>query len=1020
MIQSVVAKIFGTRHDREMKKLAPLVAHIASLEPKFKALTDEQIREKTAEFKNRIAKGESVDAVLPEAFANCREGSARSLGMRHYDVQMIGGMVLNKGSIAEMRTGEGKTLTATLALYLNALSGKGAHLVTVNDYLARRDAEWMGRLYGFLGLSTGIIVSDLSERARKAAYASDITYGTNSEFGFDYLRDNMKYQLDQRVQRGLHYAIVDEVDSILIDEARTPLIISGQDALNEAVYHQVNAIIVDLKRDEDYLVDEEHRSVTMTDQGIEKIQERLRIDNLFSPENLTWLHHVNKSLEAHTLYRRDERYLVQEGKIVIVDEFTGRAMGGRRWSDGLHQAIEAKEGVRIQPESRTLATITYQNFFRMYGKLSGMTGTAETEAEELNKIYKLGVTVIPTNRKVVRIDNGDVVYMTEREKFDAIIDQITACNEKGQPVLVGTVSVDKSEVISKILKKRGIVHNVLNAKQHDREAEIVAQAGRKGSVTIATNMAGRGTDILLGGNSEALAKAAANDESSAEYKAALEVFKSQCAAEKKEVIAAGGLFILGTERHESRRIDNQLRGRAGRQGDPGESRFFISLEDELMRRFGADKIAGIMSRLGMQEGEPIEHPMVSRSIENAQKRVEGRNFDIRKHLLEYDDVMNTQRKAIYELRRKILEGEGVRDLTLDVLDESLSNLLNQYIANEVRQEEWDLETLCRELKDVFGFEYAPADLPQNRSDIEKLLWKQVKSTLREKTTELQYIADQENSRRSNEPDYTPMTADKVFDDVAREAYLKELDSAWQQHLTNMSALRDSVGLHGYAQKDPKHIYKREGFSLFDGMRAQIGVSVTRSLMRMTVARAGQAPDRLAAPGGMVIRAQTQNPPAPPSVTGALPIVGGNLNEMLANAMRRAAAGSTGANMAVSVSPDTGAQPVAKPGQPALAGAAAQAAAMLALSRSATGAVQAVAGASPSVTLDKNESPAPAPAPLPITPPVVRAVPKLGRNDACWCGSGQKYKKCHMRADYEKAGIPLPGAEDVDPSGPASA
>jgi preprotein translocase subunit SecA len=1003
MIQSVVAKIFGTRHEREMKKLAPLVAHINSLEPKMKALSDEDLRGLTVKFKERIAKGESLDALLPEAFAACREGSARSLGMRHYDVQLIGGIVLHRGQIAEMRTGEGKTLTATLALYLNALAGKGAHLVTVNDYLARRDAEWMGKLYGFMGLTTGIIVSDLSDRQRRDSYASDITYGTNNEFGFDYLRDNMKYSIEERAQRGLAYAIVDEVDSILIDEARTPLIISGQAELNEAIYHQVNAVIVDLKRDEDYLVDEEHRSVTMSDEGIEKIQDKLGIHNLFAPEHIGYLHHVTKSLEAHTLYRRDEKYMVIEGKVVIVDEFTGRAMPGRRWSDGLHQAIEAKEGVRIQPESTTMATITYQNFFRMYGKLSGMTGTAETEAEELNKIYKLTVNAIPTNRSVVRIDQGDVVYMTEREKFDAIIDQITACNEKGQPVLVGTVSVDKSEVISKILKKRGILHNVLNAKHHDREAEIIAQAGRKGAVTIATNMAGRGTDILLGGNPEAMARAANPDEKSEAFADALKHFKSQCADEKKEVMAAGGLFILGTERHESRRIDNQLRGRAGRQGDPGESRFFISLEDELMRRFGADKITGIMSRLGMQEGEPIEHPMVSRSIENAQKRVEGRNFDIRKHLLEYDDVMDVQRKAIYELRRRILENEGIDELTLDVLDEALSSLLNSYCANEVRVDDWDMTTLSHELKAVFGFEYEVSELPQNRAELEKMLWRRVKATIREKIDEVRYIADVTNERSAGVEGYEPLTPEKVFQDAARNAYLRELDKAWRAHLSNMSALRDSVGLHGYAQKDPKHIYKREGFSMFGSMRASIHAAVARAIMRLSVRReeslqAATTPHRTQS-----IQLNPQRPP----VTGAVPAVsaaggdgarlsGGALPDALAQAMRSAGTGArTGVNAAVGST--TGATP-------AVSGAAAMA---LALSKGAT-------GAQPAVSAPPAESTPPAPQ-APMAAPVVRALPKVGRNDPCWCGSGLKYKKCHMRSDYEKAGIPLPGADDGEAS-----
>jgi preprotein translocase subunit SecA len=948
MIQKVLAKVFGTRHEREMKRLAPLTAHIASLESGIEKLTDDELRDRTNRFRQEIANGKTIDEVLPEAFAVCREGARRSLGMRHYDVQMIGGMVLHRGSIAEMRTGEGKTLTATLPLYLNALTGKGAHLVTVNDYLAARDAEWMGKLYGFLGLTTGTIVPRLSTSQRRQSYACDITYGTNSEFGFDYLRDNMQYKPTDRTQRGLHFAIVDEVDSILVDEARTPLIISGSAELNEKLYREVNAIIVDLRRDQDYLVDEEHRSVTLTDDGIETVQKRLGIQNLFDPANITYLHHTNKALEAHTLYRRDERYLVIDGEVVIVDEFTGRKMQGRRWSDGLHQAIEAKEGLAIKPESETLATITYQNFFRMYSKLSGMTGTAETEAEEFTKTYDLMVHVIPTNRPVVRVDQGDVVFLTEREKFNAIVEQIIVCHEKGQPVLVGTVSVDKSEVISKVLKKRGIVHNVLNAKQHEREADIVAQAGRKGAVTIATNMAGRGTDILLGGNPENLARGAAPDATSDEYKTALTRFESECAAEKQEVRKAGGLFILGTERHESRRIDNQLRGRAGRQGDPGESRFFLSLEDDLMRRFGAEKITAIMSRLGMQEGEPIESPMVTRAVENAQTRVEGRNFDMRKHLLEYDDVMNVQRKAIYDLRRHILEDEDLFELALDVLDDCLSGLLNSHCAADVRMEDWNMKGLTDDLKTLFGFELDPESLPRNRQTLESQLWPTLRKELDKKIEAMEPLlesAREERTATGRNPD--DVSTRTVFTDVFRDIYLRELDRNWRGHLTRMTALRESVGLHGYAQKDPKFIYKKEGFELYATMRRSINNDVATNVLRATI-RATRATRPTAAPN-LELRPQGL---ASMANTGGLPA---HLAAAMGRAARATATGATGAIAAAST----------------------------------TGATAAVGGA---------DAPAP-----------VRALPKLGRNDMCWCGSGVKYKKCHMRADYEKAGIPLPAS-----------
>jgi preprotein translocase subunit SecA len=665
LLSSIAKKIFGTKNARVLKSMRPIVARINGMETEIRGNSDEELRAKTAEFKQRVANGESLDSLLPEAFAVCREAGRRAVNMRHFDVQLIGGQVLHRGCIAEMKTGEGKTLVATLPIYLNALAGKGVHLVTVNDYLARRDAEWMGRIYRFLGLSVGVIVHGLNDAERQRNYRCDISYGTNSEFGFDYLRDNMKDSIERYVQRDLNYAIVDEVDSILIDEARTPLIISGSAEQSADLYSKVNGIIPGLRKDIDYTVDEKAHSAMLTDSGVDRVERKLNVGNLYNPENIQWLHHVTQALRAHTLYKRDVNYLVEDGEVIIVDEFTGRKMPGRRWSDGLHQAVEAKEGVEIQEENQTLATISYQNYFRLYKKLAGMTGTADTEAEEFHKIYKLEVNVIPTNKPMVRKDQHDLVYKNERGKFRAVLAEIMDCHERGQPVLVGTVSVEKSEVVASLLRKKGIPHSVLNAKQHEREAHVVAQAGRKGMVTISTNMAGRGTDIILGGNPEFMARAEVDPEAAGQpgaevdaekFKIAYAKFKPQCDAEREEVLAAGGVHILGTERHESRRIDNQLRGRSGRQGDPGSSRFFLSLEDDLMRIFGAERISGIMERLGMEEDVPIEHPMINRSIERAQKQVEGHNFDIRKNLLEYDDVMNQQRKTIYALRRQVLEG----------------------------------------------------------------------------------------------------------------------------------------------------------------------------------------------------------------------------------------------------------------------------------------------------------------------------------------------------------------------------
>ncbi|HEY1080527.1 MAG TPA: preprotein translocase subunit SecA, partial [Bdellovibrio sp.] len=703
MVTQILTKLFGTKHDREMKKIQPTVDRINALEPQMAALTDDQLKAKTPEFQARLKKGETVDDILPEAFAVCREASKRVLGMRHYDVQMIGGIILNRGNIAEMRTGEGKTLVATLPVYLNALTGKGVHLVTVNDYLVRRDAEWMGRLYGWLGLTTGIIVHGLNDQQRKEMYACDITYCTNNELGFDFLRDNMKFDLADYVQRGHNFAIVDECDSILVDEARTPLIISGPAESSTDKYHAVNAIIPQLKRDVHFNMEEKSKTASLTDEGNAKVEELMGLSNLYDPQNIEILHHVYQGLKAYYLYRRDVEYMVKDGEIVIVDEFTGRLMPGRRWSDGLHQAIEAKEGVEVKSENQTLATITFQNYFRMYTKLSGMTGTADTEAVEFNKIYQLAVNVIPTNKPIQRIDQEDVVYKSENAKFKAITKDIKERSAKGQPILVGTESIEKSEALSNFLRKEGVKHEVLNAKQHEREAEIVAQAGRKYAVTIATNMAGRGTDIMLGGNAEMLAKAAVGNDDSPEYLAALEKIKPQVEAERKEVRAVGGLYIIGTERHESRRIDNQLRGRSGRQGDPGESRFYLSLEDKLMRIFNGERIQKIMEMLNIPEDEPITAKMVTNAIEGAQRKVEGHNFDIRKNLMEYDSVMNAQRNAIYGMRRKVLEGQEIERTTLDWLGDVVSNILDTYMPENGKKEDWNLEGLNNSLGQTFGF-----------------------------------------------------------------------------------------------------------------------------------------------------------------------------------------------------------------------------------------------------------------------------------------------------------------------------
>ena len=824
MLEGLISKFVGSKSEREIKKIQPVVAQINALEARISGLSDSELQAKTPEFKQLIENGSSLEDILPEAFAVAREASKRVLNMRHFDVQLIGGYALHQGKIAEMKTGEGKTLVATLPGYLNALEGKGVHVVTVNDYLARRDSEWMGRLYKFLGLTVGVIRHGLDDQERHASYHSDIAYGTNNEFGFDYLRDNMKFSIDHCVQRGHNFAIVDEVDSILIDEARTPLIISGPSEESTDRYYKIDKIIPRLRRDIDYQVDEKHRTVTLTDEGNERVASLVGSKSLFdemSQENFETLHHINQGLRAHTLYKRDTEYVVQEGEVIIVDEFTGRLMPGRRWSDGLHQAVEAKEGLKIQQENQTLATITFQNYFRMYKKLAGMTGTAETEAEEFGKIYKLDVLPIPTNQQMRRIENSDMIYRTEREKFEAVVKEVQECHAKGQPVLVGTISIDRSEKLSSMLKKTGVKHVVLNAKHHDKEAEIVAQAGRKGAVTIATNMAGRGTDILLGGNPEFLANDVLRkreidpvEATTEQRNEALAQVKPAIDKEHEEVVAAGGLHIIGTERHEARRIDNQLRGRSGRQGDPGSSRFYVSLEDDLMRIFAADRISGIMQRLGMEEGVPIESRLVSRQIESAQKRVEGQNFGYRKHVLEYDDVMNKQRQAVYGLRRQLLEGEDQKAYLMGIADEIMQGIVQQHAAEDTNPSEWDTKALGIAVSQQFGF-----DLRAEGIDFESLGSRQLEDALVEK-------AHQKYDEKE------AAITEKAMRYHERMLMLQIVDSHWKDHLLAMDHLKEGIGLRGYGQRDPLVEYKKESFTLFEDLMGRIEEDTLRFLFHL--------------------------------------------------------------------------------------------------------------------------------------------------------------------------------------------
>ena len=818
MLDTLVKKFVGSRNDREIKKIQPLVAKINDLEPRLSSLTDEQLKAKTAEFKQRSENGESLEDLLPDAFAVVRETGKRALNMRHFDVQLIGGVVLHQGRISEMKTGEGKTLVATLPAYLNALEGKGVHVITVNDYLARRDSEWMGRLYKFLGLTVGVVQHGLDDDERRESYGSDITYGTNNEFGFDYLRDNMKFDLAHCVQRPHQYAIVDEVDSILIDEARTPLIISGPSEESTDKYYRLDKIIPKLRRDIDYQVDEKHRTVTLTEEGFGRCENLLGVDDLSDIANMEILHHINQALRAHMLYKRDVEYVVKEGEVIIVDEFTGRLMPGRRWSDGLHQAVEAKEGLRIQQENQTLATITFQNYFRMYKKLAGMTGTAETEAEEFLKIYRLDVAVIPTNRLLGRIEYPDVIYRTEREKFEAVVKEIKQCHERGQPALVGTISIDRSEKLSSMLKRAGVKHVVLNAKYHEKEAEIVAQAGRKGAVTIATNMAGRGTDILLGGNAEFMARDVLRkreiDPLSAtpqQWNEAIAQVKPQIDKEHEEVVQVGGLHIIGTERHEARRIDNQLRGRSGRQGDPGSSRFYVSLEDDLMRIFAADRISGIMQRLGMEEGVPIESRFVSKQIENAQKRVEGQNFSYRKHVLEYDDVMNKQREAVYGLRKQLLEGEDQKEYLMGIADDIIIDLVARHASEKTHPDEWDFNGLQTAILQQFGFDFRAEGLdPSHMSS------KEIEEALIAKAHE-KY--DQKETLIGS----PPMRYHE------RMLMLQIVDSHWKDHLLAMDHLKEGIGLRGYGQRDPLVEYKKESYTLFEDLMGRIEEDTLRFL-----------------------------------------------------------------------------------------------------------------------------------------------------------------------------------------------
>ncbi len=986
ILDRVVARFIGTKHERDVKKLQPLIASINAREAEMKALSDEDLKLRFAELKTQVQDRlkdadpaeptfrelmqQALEPAIVPAFALVREAGWRFLNMRHFDVQLIGGMVLHEGKIAEMKTGEGKTLVATLPACLNALAGRGVHIVTVNDYLARRDAEWMSPLYRALGLSVGVIVHDLDDQQRRAAYHADITYGTNNEFGFDYLRDNMKYDLANCVQRGHHFAIVDEVDSILIDEARTPLIISGPSEESTDKYAKIDKIIPKLIQDIDYTIDEKHRTATLTEEGVSKTERLLGLGNLYDPAHMESIHHVYQALRAHTLYKNDVDYVIKNGEVIIVDEFTGRQMPGRRWSDGLHQAVEAKEGVKIERENQTLATITFQNYFRMYKKLAGMTGTAETEAAEFSKIYNLDVVVIPTNRNLIRKEHPDIVYRTEKEKFTAVVNGIMQeddsfangirhYHERGQPVLVGTISIEKSETIAALLKAAKIPHEVLNAKQHERESRIVAQAGRKGAVTVATNMAGRGTDILLGGNPEQMTRdyflknkmampyasapaviaavdGAGNGAAAPvapmvlfqhegkifqvpadQWKPVYNQFAEQCKAEHDEVVVLGGLHILGTERHEARRIDNQLRGRAGRQGDPGSSRFFLSLEDDLMRIFGGERVKALMFRLGMTEGVPIESGLISRRIENAQKSVEAQNFDARKHLLEYDDVMNKQRETIYGIRRSALEGKDQRDYVLGIAEDVARELVNTFCPREQHPDQWNTTQFLAEMNAQFGIDAKAAGADPGTLTHDALS---------------DAAAEAVNTRYAEKE--TQFGAD-LMRWLERRIILDVVDSQWKDHLLSLDHLKEGIGLRGYGQKDPLVEFKKEAFTLFEDMMARIDNETVRYLFHIQVQQ-GEPPQQLE---------QRPEPPRPPRQ---------DARSAMASAAARASSDDGQPHHLPSVAREIERKQARQ--QRDL--------------QYQTGAAQA-------------EAPKP-----------VRAAAKVGRNDPCPCGSGKKYKKCH--------------------------
>jgi preprotein translocase subunit SecA len=819
MIGSLIKKIVGSKNERELKKIQPTVSRINELESQIRPLTDDQLRTKSPEFKERLDQGASFEEILPEAFAVVREAARRTLGERHFDVQLIGGIVLHEGKIAEMATGEGKTLVATLPAYLNSLKGEGVHIVTVNDYLAKRDSEWMGVIYHFLGLSVGVILHELTDQERKKAYDSDIIYGTNNEFGFDYLRDNMKFSIDDYVQRDLNYAIVDEVDSILVDEARTPLIISGPAEESTDKYYKINRVIPSLKEGKDYQLEEKSHTAFLTEEGVGHVEKLLHVENLYDPRNIEILHHVNQALRAHTLFKKDVDYVVKDGQVMIVDEFTGRLMPGRRWSDGLHQAVEAKENVHIENENQTLATITFQNYFRMYKKLAGMTGTADTEAAEFRKIYNLDVAVIPTNMPLIRTNYSDVIYKTEEEKFRAACREIEELHRSGRPVLVGTISIEKSERLSYLLKKRGIPHNVLNAKHHEREAEIIAQAGRAGAVTISTNMAGRGTDILLGGNPKFLAKTLVQGDPTEEaiqksYEKALTIIQK----EKGKVVQLGGLHVLGTERHEARRIDNQLRGRSGRQGDPGSSKFYLSLEDDLLRIFGSERISSIMDRLGIEEDQPIEHNLVTKAIENAQKRVEANNFEIRKHLLEYDNVMNQQREVIYSQRREVLASGTLKQSVMEMIEEQVEGLLNLYADEKSHPEDWDLKGLTDALYQQFLFRWTLPFEGQdglNRGRLEEMILQKIRDIYQKKEEEF---------------------GEATLRYLEKMIMLQSVDHHWKDHLLAIDQLKEGIGLRGYGQKDPRIEYQKEAYQMFLEMLERVKSDTIEKLFAIQIAK----------------------------------------------------------------------------------------------------------------------------------------------------------------------------------------